>query len=69
MKWLLIDNLIPNKHVLINLSRVDDISWANGILAFEYSDGQTIEYKCERSVFIDVASSLAEAGELKEVEQ
>lgn len=58
MKWLLIDNIMPNQPALINLDKIDCISWDSGTLLFECSDGQKIEYECEKSVFVDIASSL-----------
>lgn len=58
MKWLLIDNIMPNKPVLVNLSNIDAINWENGTLTFECTDGQVIEYECEKSVLVDIASSL-----------
>lgn len=58
MKWLLIDNLMPNQPALINLSRVDAISWASGTLSIEYTGGTQTEYECEKSVLIELAGAL-----------
>lgn len=58
MKWLLIDNLMPNQPALINLANVDAISWANGTLTIEYMGGTLSEYECEKDVFISIASML-----------
>jgi len=65
MKWLLIDNIMPNTPALINLSNVDCISWENGTLLFEYSDGKNTEYECEKSTFIDIAGTLDIAKEVE----
>ena len=58
MNWLLIDNIMPNQPVCINLDNITDITWAEGTMSFETTDGQSIEYECDKSVFIQIASKL-----------
>lgn len=65
MKWLLIDNLMPNEPVLVNLDNVTDFKWRTGSLIIGYVDGTQDEYECEKDVFIEVAGVL---GIVKEIE-
>ena len=58
MKWILIDNLMPNQPVAINLAQLTDITWTEGTLSFETVDGKAIEYECDKSVFIQIVSQL-----------
>lgn len=65
MKWLLIDNLMPNEPLLVNLDNVTDFKWKQGSLIIGYVDGTQDEYECEKDVFIQVAGEL---GIVKEFE-
>jgi hypothetical protein len=58
MKWLLIDNLMPNEPLLVNLTNVTDFKWKAGTLSIDYIDGTKDDYECEQSKFIEIASML-----------
>ena len=58
MNWVLIDNIMPNQPACINLDNITDITWAEGTMSFETTDGKTIEYECDKGVFIEVVSQL-----------
>lgn len=58
MQWLLIDNLMPNKPVLINLDNVSYIDWDSGTLTIGYTNELVTEYECEKDVFIKLAGKL-----------
>ena len=58
MNWILIDNLVPNKPVLINLANVSYIDWDSGTLTIGYTNELVTEYECEKSVFIQLAGKL-----------
>lgn len=58
MKWLLIDNLMPNEPLLVNLDNVTDFKWKQGSLIIGYVDGTQDEYECEKDVFIEVAEAV-----------
>lgn len=57
-KWLLIDNLMPNKPVLIRIESIKCISWDSGTLCIEFSDETAVEYECEKSIFVEIAQML-----------
>lgn len=65
MKWLLIDNLMPNEPVCVNLCNVTDIKWKNGSMIIGYVDGTENTYECEKSVFVSVVSNLDILQELE----
>lgn len=58
MKWLLIDNITPNRPVLINLANVDCINWSSGTLCFEFAGDKVVEVEAEKIKFIDIAQKL-----------
>lgn len=58
MKWLLIDNLMPNEPLLVNLTNVTDFKWKAGTLSIDYIDGTKDDYECEQAKFIEIASML-----------
>ena len=55
--WILLDNVKPNNPYLINLDRVDDISWSSGTLTFDYTNG-AVEIECSKDEFIKIAQKL-----------
>lgn len=65
MKWILIDNELPNQPRCINLSNVTDITWVSGTMTFNYVDGSCTTYECEKHVYIDVISALDIVKELE----
>ena len=64
-KWVLIDNIEPNKPALINLDTTTDVVWSNGTLTFEFTDGKCIEIECEKAELIKIAGTLDIAAELE----
>lgn len=63
--WVLIDNIIPDKPVLVNLDRCTDVVWEKGTLAFETVDKQIIEVECEKSVFVQIAQAVNPSVEVE----
>lgn len=58
MKWLLIDNIVPNNPALVNLENVDCIDWKSGTLTISYQGNGVTELECEKAVFIKLAQAL-----------
>lgn len=56
--WVLIDNLDPNKPVLINLDKVTDVAWDSGTLVFEFEGASTIEVEASKEEFLNIAGKL-----------
>lgn len=56
--WVLIDNIVPGKPVIVNADCCTDITWEHGTLSFETIDSKCIEVECEKQVFIKIASAL-----------
>ena len=56
--WILLDNVTPNNPYLINLDRVDDISWKSGTLTFDYTNG-AVEIECSKDEFIKINCNIS----------
>lgn len=63
--WVLIDNISPNKPVLVNLSQCTDVVWEKGTLSFETADSRLIEVEADKQEFIKIAGALKVGAEIE----